>query len=85
MLAIFKWLRSVSNKYIASIQEPIDKPYQVPSRGEPHSPGEIDYNHIFDLLKKLGYNGFIGLEYKPISDTISGLQWINEMGLEKNF
>ena len=53
---------------------------QVPSRGEPDSPGEIDYKYIFDLLKRLGYSGYIGLEYKPVTDTKTGLQWITEMG-----
>jgi len=53
---------------------------QVPSRGEPDSPGEIDYKYIFDLLKRLGYSGYIGLEYKPVNDTKTGLQWITEMG-----
>ena len=53
---------------------------QVPSRGEPNSPGEIDYKYIFALLKRLGYSGYIGLEYKPVSDTETGLKWITEMG-----
>ena len=53
---------------------------QVPLRGEPNSPGEIDYEYIFALLKRLGYSGYIGLEYKPVSDTETGLKWITEMG-----
>ena len=54
----------------------------MPSRGEPDSDGEVDYGYIFQLLDKLGYEGYIGLEYAPVSSTVSGLSWIKKMGLE---
>lgn len=38
---------------------------QVPGRGEPDSPGEINYDYVFNLLKELDYTGWIGTEYKP--------------------
>lgn len=53
---------------------------QAPNRNEPDTPGEVDYNSVFALLKSLGYNGWIGLEYKPADDTKTGLKWVKEMG-----
>ena len=38
---------------------------QPPKRIEPSGPGEIQYQYIFNLLKELGYKGWIGLEYSP--------------------
>jgi hypothetical protein len=40
---------------------------QVPDRGEPDLQGEVNYKYIFQLLEEIGYEGFIGLEYKPRS------------------
>ncbi|KAL5020927.1 hypothetical protein ScPMuIL_000082 [Solemya velum] len=36
----------------------------VPDRGEPVD-GEIDYQYFFKMLDEVGYEGYIGLEYKP--------------------
>ena len=55
---------------------------QVPDRGEPNSPGETDYSYVFSLLEKLGYQGYVGLEYKPTKDTKTGLKWIQDMGMQ---
>ena len=57
---------------------------QVPSRGEPDSPGEVDYSYVLGLLERLGYTGHIGLEYTPVEDTVSGLAWVRRMGLQDN-
>ena len=40
---------------------------QVPDRGEPDLQGEVNYKYIFQILEDIGYEGFIGLEYKPRS------------------
>jgi len=53
---------------------------QVPDRGEPNSPGEIDYKYIFTCLEKFQYEGWVGLEYKPVGSTKDGLGWIKDMG-----
>ncbi|HEY0061875.1 MAG TPA: hydroxypyruvate isomerase [Telluria sp.] len=45
-----------------------------PGRHEPGS-GEIDYAALFSLIDRLGYQGWIGCEYHPQADTISGLGW----------
>uniref|UniRef100_UPI00398E9224 putative hydroxypyruvate isomerase isoform X1 n=2 Tax=Pristiophorus japonicus TaxID=55135 RepID=UPI00398E9224 len=49
---------------------------QVPNRNEPDSPGEISYSYIFNLLEKLGYQGYIGCEYTPKGNTVGGLGWL---------
>lgn len=45
-----------------------------PGRHEPGS-GEINYPYLFDLLDRLGYDGWIGCEYKPRGQTEEGLNW----------
>ncbi|NXY49582.1 HYI isomerase, partial [Ceuthmochares aereus] len=49
---------------------------QVPGRHEPDSPGELNYNYIFELLESLGYSGYVGCEYAPKGDTVEGLGWL---------
>jgi hydroxypyruvate isomerase len=53
---------------------------QVPDRHEPNTPGEIDYKYVLSLLELHGYAGYIGLEYRPKSLTMKGLNWIKEYG-----
>lgn len=55
---------------------------QVPLRGEPDSPGEINYDHVFSVLKKIKYGGWVGLEYKPSNSTVHGLAWVERMGFK---
>ncbi|MFL6673004.1 MAG: hydroxypyruvate isomerase [Massilia sp.] len=47
----------------------------VPGRHEPGS-GEINFPFLFRLLDELGYDGWIGCEYKPLGDTLAGLGWL---------
>ncbi len=46
----------------------------VPGRHEPGT-GEIDFPHLFDLVDRLGYEGWIGAEYVPTGKTVDGLAW----------
>ena len=48
---------------------------QVPTRNQPDFPGEINYPYIFSVLEDLGYDGWIGCEYKPSKDTSETLDW----------
>ncbi len=41
---------------------------QAPDRHGPDSDGEINYKYVFSLLEKFGYDGYIGLEYKPLGN-----------------
>jgi hydroxypyruvate isomerase len=47
----------------------------APGRHEPGT-GEIDFAGFFGSLAEIGYEGAIGLEYVPSSDTISSLRWL---------
>jgi len=46
-----------------------------PGRHEPGS-GEINHPFLFALLDRLGYGGWIGCEYKPLTTTEAGLGWL---------
>ncbi|MEO1093056.1 MAG: 2-oxo-tetronate isomerase [Pseudomonadota bacterium] len=46
----------------------------VPERHEP-SLGEINYPYLFALLDRLGYDGWVGCEYRPEAGTVEGLGW----------
>ncbi len=46
-----------------------------PGRHEPGT-GEINYAFLFDRLDRIGYEGWIGCEYKPAGTTHAGLGWI---------
>jgi hydroxypyruvate isomerase len=45
----------------------------VPSRNEPGE--ELNYPFLFQELDKLGYDGFVGCEYRPAGETVAGLGW----------
>ena len=45
-----------------------------PGRNEPGS-GEINYPFLFAHLDRIGYDGWIGCEYKPATTTEAGLSW----------
>lgn len=53
-----------------------------PGRNEPGS-GEINYPFLFAHLDRIGYTGWVGCEYKPASDTESGLGWIETVAGQK--
>ena len=46
-----------------------------PGRHEPGT-GEINYPFLFGFIDQLGYEGWIGCEYKPAARTEDGLSWI---------
>ena len=48
----------------------------VPGRHEP-SVGEMNYPYLFSVIDELGYEGWIGCEYRPKVNTTAGLSWIN--------
>ncbi|QJW80893.1 2-oxo-tetronate isomerase [Burkholderia glumae] len=47
----------------------------VPERHEPDL-GELNYPYLFALLDRLGYDGWIGCEYRPKAGTSDGLGWL---------
>ena len=46
-----------------------------PGRHEPGT-GEINYRYLFDHLDRIGYQGWVGCEYKPLTSTEAGLAWL---------
>ena len=46
----------------------------VPARNEPGT-GEIGWGFVFRRIDELGYQGWVGCEYRPAGDTVAGLGW----------
>ncbi|HEY0919906.1 2-oxo-tetronate isomerase [Devosia sp.] len=47
----------------------------TPGRHEPGT-GEINYGYVLAELDRLGYAGWVGCEYKPVTTTTAGLGWL---------
>ncbi|HVL77037.1 MAG TPA: 2-oxo-tetronate isomerase [Noviherbaspirillum sp.] len=60
-----RWLPHIGHIQIAG----------VPERNEPDT-GEIRYPYLFALLDSLGYDGWLGCEYRPAKGTVEGLGWM---------
>jgi len=52
-----------------------------PGRHQPGT-GEINYPFVFAEMDKLGYQGYVGLEYVPAPDTLKSLGWIKQYGCQ---
>lgn len=52
-----------------------------PGRHQPGT-GEINYRFLFEWIDKVGYRGYIGLEYAPLGTTEESLGWVREYGYE---
>jgi hydroxypyruvate isomerase len=48
----------------------------APGRNEPGT-GEIDFEGLFRALDDLGYEGWVGAEYRPKDTTEAGLDWLS--------
>lgn len=48
----------------------------VPDRAEPDH-GDVDYSRLLREIDALGYDGFVGAEYKPAGLTSEGLSWMD--------
>ena len=46
-----------------------------PGRNEPGT-GEINFHFLFEHLDRIGYQGWVGCEYKPATTTLAGLSWL---------
>ena len=52
-----------------------------PDRNEPDL-GEVNHLYLLDVLDRLGYGGYVGLEYKPKTTTAAGLGWAAKYGIK---
>lgn len=48
----------------------------VPDRGAPDH-GELSYDHIWQVLRDIGWDDPVGAEYKPGGDTAATLDWMS--------
>lgn len=51
-----------------------------PDRNEPNV-GEVNHLYLLDVLDRLGFDGHVGLEYKPKTTTAAGLGWAKRYGI----
>ncbi|MBN8873967.1 MAG: hydroxypyruvate isomerase family protein [Rhodospirillales bacterium] len=51
----------------------------VPARNEPGT-GEIAWDYVFKRMDALGYQGWVGCEYRPAGETVAGLGWRERFG-----
>lgn len=51
---------------------------QIADSPDRHQPGtgELNWRYIFQHIEQLNYNGYIGIEYHPIPDTLTSLEWL---------
>ncbi len=61
-----KYFKDIGHTQIAS----------VPKRNEPDD-GEVNYPYLYQLLDEMGYQGYVGCEYRPKGKTEDGLAWFN--------
>ncbi len=54
-----------------------------PGRNEPGT-GEIHFPFLFAFIDRIGYDGYIGCEYKPAGTTEAGLGWIAALAGKDN-
>jgi len=78
-------MQRMEGELAATIRRHIDRIAHVqladnPGRHEPGT-GEINYRFLFGLLDDIGYDGWIGCEYKPRDGTAAGLGWRAAHGL----
>jgi hydroxypyruvate isomerase len=50
-----------------------------PGRHQPGT-GEINFRYLLDALDRMGYGGYVSLEYIPSPDTQRSLAWLDEHG-----
>lgn len=54
----------------------------APDRHEPGT-GEINFPYVLRQLDALGYDGYVGLEYRPSGSTEASFGWIETMGFRR--
>jgi 2-dehydrotetronate isomerase len=50
----------------------------APERHEPDT-GEVRYEYIFQVVDAIGYDGWLGCEYRPAGKTVDGLGWFRRL------
>jgi hydroxypyruvate isomerase len=47
----------------------------VPGRGQPGT-GELDWDAVLTALTRHGYQGYVGLEYRPVGPSADSFDWL---------
>lgn len=73
-------MQRMEGNIIATLREYLGKIGHIqiadsPERHEPGS-GEIHYAHVLSELDKLGYQGYVGLEYNPSTSSEASFAWL---------
>jgi hydroxypyruvate isomerase len=74
-------MQRMEGNLVATIERHLDAIAHVqvadsPGRGQPGT-GEINFDFVLGRLEELGYDGYVGLEYKPPEgDTEASLSWL---------
>lgn len=74
-------MQRMEGNVVATLRERIGRIGHIqvadsPDRGEPGT-GELNYRYIFAALEELPYEGWVGLEYKPTTETTEqSLAWL---------
>jgi hydroxypyruvate isomerase len=73
-------MQRMEGNIVATLRRCLDRIGHVqvadsPDRGQPGT-GEIAYHYVLEVLQELGYDGYVGLEYKPIGSTLDSLAWL---------
>ncbi len=86
-------MQRMEGNIVATLRERINRIGHIqvadsPERGEPGS-GELNYRYILTALAGLPYGGWVGLEYKPTTETtVESFAWLpkekrgGEVGME---
>jgi hydroxypyruvate isomerase len=74
-------MQRMEGNVVATLRQRVDLIAHVqvadcPGRGEPGT-GELNFRYIFAALEELRYSGWVGLEYKPTTETTeASLAWL---------
>ena len=49
----------------------------VPKRAEPNI-GEVNYQYLLPTIVSMGYDGYFGAEYAPVTTVEEGLGWLSD-------
>ena len=56
----------------------------VPGRHEPDDRQEINYRYLLSLIDEVGFEGWVGCEYRPREGTLAGLEWALPYGVSSS-
>jgi hydroxypyruvate isomerase len=77
-------MQKMEGNLVATVEENLQHIAHIQIADNPgrHQPGtgEINYPFFLNELDRMGYDGYVGLEYIPDPDTTTSLGWLPELG-----